>query len=438
VPDPAEQPVAVTDLKRPSPGATLAVHIFAVVLMQGTWQAAYFMMPVLARKRFDANPAEVLLITMAPMVLATLSIFWQVLLRRGSIRRYLLIYWAAAMLPTGLIALAQSYWHMLVFFLIGSLGSVAWSSVNGELLKRLYPDRQHGRAFAWLSVGTMLAGAVLSLGVGTWLSRNPDAFRWYLPVFAAVQLAGVLLLARLARAAGAERPGQVSGEPWSLSRTLEPLAHMREVLRADRVFFRYEAAFMTYGIGWMICWALLPLLVTDKLGLNYDAIAAATAFATQIATLLAIVPAGRLNDRLGPTRTSAVAFAVYTLYPLGLVFAQDATQLTIASVVFGIAAAGANMGWLLGPVSLAPSPDKVPQYVAIHATLVGVRGTVFQGLGVGLYAATGSFTPALLIAAGGFAWAAWQMAALHRTMEQARRAEQTGDPAEYRGAEQAK
>lgn len=189
---------------------------------------------------------------------------------------------------------------------------------------------------------------------------------------------------------------------------------MREVLASDRVFFRYEAAFMTYGVGWMICWALLPLLVTDKLALDYDQIARSTHVATLVATLVMTMPFGLLSDRIGPIRTSALAFAVYALYPLMLIWASDTFELSAASIVFGICSAGASVGWLMGPVTLAPSADKVPQYVAIHATLVGLRGSIFQGLGVGLYALTGSFTPALIIAAIGFAWASQQMLALHR------------------------
>lgn len=437
-PDPSPAPSPKPPLR---PNVILALHVAAVILLQGTWQSAVFILPVIARKRFDASAGEVLLITMAPLVFATLSIFWQVVLRRGTIRNYLLIYWASAMLPMGLLAVAQTYWQMLALFLIASVGSAAWSSVNGELLKRLYPDHRHGSVFAWLSGGWMLGGAILSLAVGRWLAENDDAFRWYLPAFAVIQLSGALLLAWLAAAAGAERPGQRGSEPWSPARTIEPVLHMREILKKDRIFFRYEAAFMTYGVGWMICWALLPLLVTDRLKLDYNAIAFSTSFTYQIAMLVTLWPAGWLNDRIGPMRTSALSFAVYALYPLGLLLAQDVHQLTAASVIYGIAAAGANMGWLLGPVSLAPSPDKVPQYVAIHATLVGLRGTVFQGLGVGLYALTGSFALSLVIAACGFVWASYQMATLWQTMQATKRAaaaDRAGDPADFRGTDQAK
>jgi hypothetical protein len=71
---------------------------------------------------------------------------------------------------------------------------------------------------------------------------------------------------------------------------------------------------------------------------------------------------------------------------------------------------------MLGPVALAPSPDKVPQYVAIHATFVGIRGKIFQGLGVLLYSLTHGFTLPFLLAAAAFAWSAVQMWRLDRFM----------------------
>jgi MFS family permease len=122
-----------------------------------------------------------------------------------------------------------------------------------------------------------------------------------------------------------------------------------------------------------------------------------------------IYPAGLLMDRLGPIKSTGVSFLLLTLYPLGLIASKTEHQLMITSVVYGFAHAGASVGWMLGPVSLAPTPEKVPQYVAIHATFVGIRGKLFQGLGVLLYSVTHSFALPLAIAAAAYTWSAVQM-----------------------------
>ncbi len=408
----------VDDSRRLSGGWVLTVHVLCAVLIQGTWSSASFLMPVIVKKSFDGEKYHALTITVAPLVLLSLSIFWAALLARVKIGRYLLVYFACGLAPVGMIAMAQNLTQLIALYCVAAVGVGAWSAVQGELIRRLYPSERSGKAFGILTSGIFLFGALVSLVVGNMLKEDPKAFRVFLPVMCGMQLAGVVLLGWLARRAGAERAGSAAAGTISLGATLRPILHMGEVLKRDRVFFRYEAAFMTYGVGWMICWALVPLLCTEVLKLNYGEISESTAAAYQFTLALVTLPLGYLSDRIGPARLTAACFAGLTLYPVLLILTGGAEMLMVASVVHGIFAAGVNVGWLLGPVSLAPTREMVPQYVAIHASLVGLRGAVFQLLGVGLYAMTGRMEVPLVIAALGFAWAGYQMAGLWREMRQ--------------------
>jgi MFS family permease len=217
-------------------------------------------------------------------------------------------------------------------------------------------------------------------------------------------------------------PIRVASEepPAGWRRLMQPVLHMRQVLRRDRTFYAYEAAFMTYGVGWMICNALLPVLATDRLKMSYTAFASSTQVVYPLCTLAMMLPMGWVMDRLGPTRTSGVAFAWLTLYPLGLWYAPTVNWVAIATVCYGMAMAGVQITWMLGPVALAPSRDKVSQYVAIHATLVGLRGIVAQGVGMLIYRVTGSFAWPFAIAAIAFAWASWRMWRLHGALRAGR------------------
>ena len=116
-------------------------------------------------------------------------------------------------------------------------------------------------------------------------------------------------------------------------------------------------------------------------------------------------------------RTSAIAFGILALYPVLLGAATTVAGVALANVVFGFGLAGVFMGWMLGPVALAGSAARVPQYVAIHATLVGVRGIVFQGMAMACYKLTGSFTVPFAAAALAFLWAAVQMWRLHGAIQ---------------------
>ncbi len=400
----------------PGPKLTLATHVASVVLCQSTAAAMMFVLPVLARREFGAGDWQTLLITAAPNMLYVMSIFWQHVAARARPGPFMLGFWACAYLPWGLIGFASEYWHLALLHLIASTGSAAWAPVSADLLRRLYPDSKRGQAYGIISTVALIGGAGAGYAVGKWLEADSQSFRFVLPISATLQLLGVAGLwwidhaHRGSRAQRVEMAQGVSMSPGALFRAaVAPLHGARRVLREDRLFLKYEAAFMTYGIGWMISYALLPLIGTKKLNLPYDTYTQATMVPLQIAMVLTSLPCGWLNDRIGPARTSALAFGLYTLFPLGLLFANTPGQLGMTCALWGICSAGVNVGWMLGPVSLAPTAGQVPQYVAIHATMVGLRGTLFQLLGMGLYKATGSFALSLLVGAIGFAWAAWQM-----------------------------
>ncbi len=403
-----------------------------VVLVQSTQNAVFFILAVLAKKRFGATDSQAVLITAAPTVLFVTGIFWNDVFRRARLGRYLWVYWLIACAPLLLAPLISHYWQLLTLHLIVCVGIAGYHPAAGELLKHLYPDASRGRIFSVLSASNMLINAACGFAVGVLLDHDAESFRWYMPLAAGLQGMGILIFWLMARRSGliGSRPAPLDeARAMHIARVLEPIAHMRQVLREDRVFFRYEAAYMTYGVGWMICAALLPLIVTNRLGLNYESVAESTHVAYLVALVAALVPCGMLMDRWGPAKTSGISFAALTLYPIGLVLARDSTQLAIVSVIYGLAHSGTHLGWTLGPVSLAPSPQKVPQYVAIHATLVGLRGAVFQFVGVGIYKLTGSFTWPLVIAAIAFVWASTRMLGLQSDLKEvAKRAKAAAAP----------
>jgi MFS family permease len=411
------QPVAAEGWNSVPKGRVVA-HVVALVLCWSTVQATDLLMPVIARKTFGATGWQVLLITAAPMVLMVLSIFWGDRLKRMGLTKYLVVYWAVAMLPMVLLSFAKGYWWIGLVYLASCCGKAAWPVVNGEILKLIYPDSVRGRVYGVVTTASLAVSGLMSWGLGEWLHADDQAFRVFFPILVGMQLAGVLVVAWIAERAGASK-SRVLADPHEghvLKRVFGPLGHTREVLKNDRVFARYEAAFMTYGIGWMVFYALLPLIGTDKLHMEYDQFGAATHMPFQIARAAFTFFCGWAMDRYGAMRTCMAAFLLYTLVPLLLAGATGVGAMTVACAVWGIAAAGVDAGWMLGPVSLAPSKDKVPQYVAIHATMVGVRGSLFQFAGMGLYMMTGSFTIPLLIAAASFVWASWQMFRLKRVI----------------------
>ena len=398
-------------------GTVLAGHIVFTVVYSALFANVFWLMPLLVRLRFGAEDAhwkdwQTTLVTAAIPTFMMSSIFWAELLRRVTLRTYLLVFWLVGAVPLGCVGFAQNYWQFLACHLVAAAGFASWAPANGRLLKHCYSDAVRGRAFGLLHAATLGGSIAAIYFVGAWLERDPNAFRIYFPSAAAVQLIGVAILRWLVRLTQAEHEvAAESARSWTA--LLRPVLHMGNVLRADRTFLRFELAYMTYGAAFMFCDALLPVLATDKLGMWYEDYAQSTQMTVRIAMLVVILPAGWLLDRIGPVRTSGIAFSILALYPVLLLLAGGPVGVGVASAVYGVGLGGVMLAWTLGPVALAGSSEKVPQYVAIHATLVGVRAIVFQGAGMALYKATGGFIWPLGLAALAFLWAAVQMRQLH-------------------------
>jgi MFS family permease len=402
----------------------LLLHGLGVLLVQAVGQATVFILPVLARKEFGANDWQTLLVTAPPTILFVFSIFWSGLFSRLGFGKSLSVYFIVACLPIAFISQASTYLWMIIPYLVASAGGAAWPVLSGSLLKSLYGKQRQAKAYSTVWGASMLCSAGLGSLVGNLLTQDGESFRDFMPIAVAMQLLGVFLLWVLGRRANkglganmgtsVHTQGSRSLFGGLLHEITSPIKHMGEVLRADPAFARYESAYMTYGAGWMIGYALLPIIATTKLGLTYEQIANSTHVPYLLALVACLVPAAIALDKLGAAKSTAISFGLLTLYPLGLIFVQSERDLIFVSAFYGIAHAGASVGWMLGPVSLAPSADKVPAYVAIHATLVGLRGALFQLVGVALSKLSGGFVWPLALAAAAYVWSAWQMYSLAR------------------------
>jgi sugar phosphate permease len=397
----------------------LPFHLVAMVLLSTSLECLFWLIPYILRIRFDASDWMVTVSTAAVPTLLATSVFWNDVLKRMTVRRYLLLQWAAVALPLLLGAMSQNRYQLVTCHVLAGIGLAGWSPVNGEILRRFYSQRVRGRAFSSLVIARLLTGAVFSYFVGPWLDWMPNAFRIFMPAAAVLHLLAVFQFQYLVRVTQSEGDREIEpfGGVRQILRGFEPVKHTLKVLAQDRNFRRYETAFMVYGIGWMFCTALMPLLATDRLHMDYENVGESTQVAFKVAMLLTILPMGWVMDRLGPARTCGMSFAFLMIYPATLIFADSVSDVAVATALFGVAMSGVHVGWNVGPVTLAPDRARAPQYLAIHATLVGVRGAAFPFLGVGIYKLSGSFNVSLALAVAAFGVAAllmWQLQGIMR------------------------
>lgn len=393
----------------------LRLHLFATPLWT-LHSALVLMIPVLLRKNFDAPYWQVTIATMSIPVMLLLSVFWDKTYRRISPSSYLLLYWCCGILPLAGIALCEQSWTVLIFVIISAAGLAGFHPLNGDLLRACYPPSTRSPVFSLIQAVTQLTIITAAYLIGLWLDHNPQAFRIYMPLGVLLIALGVFLIFRMMHLppfCTQYRPQLQNSLPRSLARAYHS---MLSVLRNDRDFRRYEIGFFLYGMGWMICFALLPFLVVDELHLDYAQIAKSTQSALQVALLITLLPAGLLMKHMKPVRTAGASFLLLALYPLGLMLAWNTLSLTIVTIVYGIALAGVRLTWTVGPVTLARDASRASQYLAIHAALVGVRALCGQFPAVAVYNLTGDIRIPLIAAALFFLAGAIVMFRLHRDL----------------------
>ncbi|HTQ36257.1 MAG TPA: MFS transporter [Steroidobacteraceae bacterium] len=199
--------------------------------------------------------------------------------------------------------------------------------------------------------------------IAAWLYRRMRVRQWY----------------RLRRAEHAENGGS---EVFSFR-------VMRQILREDPSYRRFMGCMALYGAGNLMIIGQLVVLFSDRLHLSA---------ALQIG-LLTIVPllcvplftplwarvfdAGHVIEFRARQCWVVISAMVVVITA---VFTGWTLLLWPAAVLFGIATAGANLGWNLGHNDFA-SLGKVQQYMGVNVTLTGMRGLVAPPLGVLVYTA---------------------------------------------------
>jgi predicted MFS family arabinose efflux permease len=252
-----------------------------------------------------------------------------------------------------------------------------------------------------LSVVSRGASIASAKAAGFLLNADPRWLRVVFPVAGVLCFAEntVLSLIRWRRGGRTRTVGAGFREAWKRSARL---------LRDDAAFRRYEIAWSLYGVGFLMSTPMIVVFGESDLQVSYNEWTWAQGVAMPIAGILGTVPAGRLVDRLGPVRTTAVSYFLLTVFFALIPFAATATHLVAAFFVWGLAMAGVGIVWNLGPLSFAPEGEG-RRYAAAHVALVGLRSVVGPPLGY-LIAETVSLRATFVVsavmvaAAGAICW----------------------------------
>lgn len=283
--------------------------------------------------------------------------------------------WTTARAAAGILALGalsfllSAAWLRLPVFAACSMLGMASSSAIIPLLTQIYqenyPVSARGRLFSRTVMVRIAVSALFAKLAGDFLTHDFQHFRWLLMVFAGtLALAGGCLSRCPSRPI---RPDQ-TGHPWRA---------WRYVLQ-DRLFRRVLVSWMLLGFGNLM---MLPLRVEYLANPRYNLALSAA----RIALLTSIIPNlsrlalnplwGYLFDRINFFLLRSILNLGFALGILTFFLNDTLPGLVLAALVFGVSSAGGDVAWSLWVTKFAP-PDRVADYMSVHAFLTGVRGVL--------------------------------------------------------------
>lgn len=351
--------------------ANLRIDAAAALIFGMFYAGAISFLPVVLR-RMGAS-SDMLALYVAQNYLGSLLASFSVLLMRGrSPKAFGLAFWLISRSLFLLAAFVTNAAWMLVltgfFWLFEAFPSPAYT----RIIQAIYPNPYRGRALGIVRVGMVLAMIVATPLAGWALDRY--GHRLILPIASALGVIATLIFARIRVDGLVHNPpaGQSLGSIWGI------LAH-------DRRFALYMFGFSVYGLGFLVGMPLFAIVQVDRLQLSYTALGY-LGLLQSLFWLAGNLVWGRLIDTRGGVWVLRANVGIAIILPLSYIWAANAWMLIPAFIAQGIIAAGIDLGIISTGIELA-DPERVAEYSALQATIIGVRGMLGPFIGAALVGA---------------------------------------------------
>jgi len=403
---------------------TYRLHARAAVL-EGVLAGVLVTQDVVAWKTLGASQLQLVILTMAPGSSWLLSLLFANQFQ-GYDRRSLFL-WAGLLgrLPLAAVAAMHGLWPFLAVLVLHGFVQTALIPAQNSLYQQNYDPNARGRLFGRASVWGGVATAVAALGSGllmdmevpapgsrvpSWLV-GPESFRWLYPAAGVAGLGACLVYGSI-RLRRSGRPALHAPIEAAVSKYWPPhelVIHpfrlaataVRTTLVEDAGFRRFEVALFVYGLGFMVMQPVFARLFVDELGMSYMDAALAKGVVFYVVTIAALGYAGRMYDRIGLERLGARSTILLAVFALSLALVRNPQEAVAAFALFGLAMAGLNIAWAMGPIHYAP-PRQAARYMSVHVALVGLRALIGHPLGGLVAEGAGRSREAFILAAGLF------------------------------------
>ncbi len=350
---------------------------------------------LILRRELGATPLQLSVMSAAAGACLLLSLAWARALHGRAPLPYLVWPSFLARAVFLLVPFAASAWSFVSLVVAANFFGAAAGPAQAAVVERVYPRAERGRALGAVRMAGAVLGIGLALGAGQLFERVD--YRWIFPAAAAVGMAGCLAQRKLEvpeRASDPAAAGAGLGAAWA-------------AVREDHAFRRLLVASFLFGAGCWIQTPAHPLLLVDVLNASAAQVGVFAA-AAAVATLAGSAWWGWLVDRRPSLDALRVMYLVGAATPLICWVAWSPWVLVASSVTDALLGIGLELVWMIVVIDVA-GPSRAPQYVAISATLAGVRG-VLGPLAGGLVIHGAGVHAVYLIAAGLMLAAAWLVA----------------------------
>jgi Major Facilitator Superfamily len=324
----------------------------------------------------------------APALSNMVSFLWANVAHGRERIRLVMLLLAAFALLVGMIGLSPRASSGLVMTVLSVIAARAvWAgiiTIRATIWTANYPRAVMAQVTGRIVVMTALGVAAAAAMAGIVLETHPEQARW---LYGSAALSG-LIAAWLYRSMRMRQSFKLLGAEAGEGVTgIFSLRMLRQILRDDPEYRRFMTCLGFYGAGNLMIGAQMVILFSDHLHLSSAVQVAVLALVPLLCIPLFTPLWARLFDaghviefRARQCWALMAAMSVVAV----AVFSGFLPLLWVSAVLFGLASAGASLGWNLGHNDFA-SLGKVQQYMGVNVTLTGMRGLVAPPVGVLAY-----------------------------------------------------
>lgn len=326
---------------------------------------------VIARDKLHASEFEMGVIAMSPVAGNLFSLVWARMMEGKRKKPFAIAAWitARAMFFLALFATTSPVFVAIVagINIIVSIAGPAYSA----LMKEIYPDGDRARIMGYARVCTWSVSIVIT-ALAAWL-LGAVSYRYVFPVAAVFGIASALVFNRI--------PSEDTSGDASIGH-FRFMGDSLMILREDPGFRWFCAGIFVFGFANFMAAPIYAIYQVDVLGVK-TGWAGIYSIVMQIATMVSYLYWGSYVDRRKPEKVIAIQALAWASIPFMYVAASHPWMLLPAMLVSGIIGAGLDLSYFSGVLHFAPA-ERITQYQALFAALMGLRGIIAPYVGTTL------------------------------------------------------